>query len=126
MKYQLINHLSPQAFKEGFVDIDKYVEFFTNYTRLTPKFLGSADDLDVRPPNAQTRLPIPYHYTKAAVHFLPGGYLNGQTVRVSYCGYTKFNFLKEDVLKVLTVNVKDFSKDVLIIFFPTLNCVPVG
>ena len=91
---------SLKAFKEGSVDIDKYTEFFTNYTKLTPKFLGAEDDLDVRPPGVKTALTLPYHFTRAPVHFLPGGYVNGQTVRVSYCGYSKFNFLKEKVLKV--------------------------
>jgi ubiquinone/menaquinone biosynthesis C-methylase UbiE len=84
------------SFKQD--DIDHYVEFFTNYTKLTPKFLGEEGDLDVRPPHVHTPLEIPYHYTRAYVHFLPGGYLNGQTVRISYCGKNKFNFQQDTFL----------------------------
>ena len=34
-------------------------------------------------------------FNQTFVHFLPGGYLNGQTVRISFLGKTKFNFLDE-------------------------------
>ena len=33
------------------------------------------------------------------MHFLPGGYLNGKTVRVSFLGDTKFTFLNENKLQ---------------------------
>merc|ERR1711902_347919 len=41
----------------------------------------------------------PYYYNRSYVHFLPGGYLNGHTVRVSYLGKTKFTFLDEEKIK---------------------------
>ena len=40
----------------------------------------------------------PYHYDLTYVHFLPKGYLNGQTVRISYLGNSKFSFLNETIL----------------------------
>ena len=43
-------------------------------------------------------LEYPSHYNKTYVHFLPGGYLNSQTVRVSFLGNSKFTFLDESNL----------------------------
>merc|ERR1711874_731977 len=48
---------------------------------------------------------IPDHFNKAFVHFLPGGYLNGHTVRFSYLGKSKFNFLHESLLKEWLTNL---------------------
>lgn len=38
-------------------------------------------------------------YSFSDVHFLPNGYLNGKTVRVSFLGNSKFSFLDEDLLR---------------------------
>ena len=40
-----------------------------------------------------------WFYYFSDVHFLPNGYLNGKTVRVSFLGNSKFSFLDEDLLK---------------------------
>ena len=73
--------------------IDDYLAFFNNFLNTCPDFSGAPDDSDVLPPGHQ--LTIPLHYNKTFVHFLPRGYLNGHTVRISYLGKTKFNFLDE-------------------------------
>jgi len=73
--------------------IDDYLAFFNNFLNTCPDFSGASDDSDVLPPGHQ--LNIPLHYNKTFVHFLPRGYLNGHTVRISYLGKTKFNFLDE-------------------------------
>merc|ERR1711892_1597641 len=39
------------------------------------------------------------HFNQTFVHFLPGGYLNGHTVRISYLGKSKFNFLDENNIR---------------------------
>ena len=39
------------------------------------------------------------HYSFSDVHFLPNGYLNGKTVRVSFLGNSNFSFLDEDLLR---------------------------
>merc|ERR1711915_1000823 len=39
------------------------------------------------------------NFNKTFVHFLPNGYLNGHTVRISYLGKTKFNFLNESKIE---------------------------
>ena len=81
----------------------RYLEYFDSWVSTNPAFEGEPDDSDVWFPGATAPLELPYHYTKTFVHFLPGGYTNGRTVRISYCGNTKFNFLKEPVLKT-TIN----------------------
>ncbi|CAH1801725.1 unnamed protein product [Owenia fusiformis] len=93
------------AFHHGHssASLQAYQSFFKNYTELTPKFDGPTGETDVLPPGVSTPIKIPYFYDKAHVHFLPGGYLNGQTVRISYLGKNKFNMLKE-------VNLRDRIK----------------
>merc|ERR1712241_929598 len=73
--------------------IDDYLAFFNNFLNTCPSFSGASDDSDVLPPGHQLHYPL--HYNKTFVHFLPHGYLNGHTVRISYLGKTKFNFLDE-------------------------------
>ncbi|CAH1801803.1 unnamed protein product [Owenia fusiformis] len=89
-----------KAFRHGGTDatLAAYVDFFKNYTDTTPSFSGPAQDVDVLPPSATKPISIPYHYAKTFVHFLPGGYLNGHTVRISYLGKNKFNLLNKDNL----------------------------
>ena len=77
----------------------RYLSYFNAWVETNPAFAGAADDSDVWFPGATGPLALPYHFTKTFVHFLPGGYVNGKTVRISYCGNTKFNFLKEDILR---------------------------
>ena len=43
-------------------------------------------------------LEYPFHYNYTYVHFLPGGYLNSRTVRISYLGNSKFTFINETEL----------------------------
>merc|ERR1719210_1168408 len=66
-----------------------YLDFFNT----CPSFSGDDGDVDVLPPGVS--IDMPYHFNKTFVHFLPQGYLNGHTVRISYLGKTKFNFLDE-------------------------------
>ena len=77
--------------------LTQYLEFFNAFTSTYPSFAGLPDDSDVQPEGVSCD--IPYHFNKTFVHFLPGGYLNGQTVRISYLGRSKFNFLHEDLLE---------------------------
>lgn len=73
--------------------IDDYLAFFNNFLNTCPEFSGASDNSDVLPPGHQ--LDFPDHYNKTFVHFLPHGYLNGHTVRISFLGKSKFNFLDE-------------------------------
>ena len=76
------------------------MDYFRKWVDTNPAFAGSLDnDSDVWFPGATGPLEMPYHYMKTFVHFLPDGYANGKTVRISYTGNTKFNFLKEDMLR---------------------------
>jgi len=79
------------------LNLQEYLEFFNSFTNTYPSFSGAADDSDVQPEGVTVS--IPYHFNKTFVHFLPGGYLNGHTVRISYLGKSKFNFLQEDKLR---------------------------
>merc|ERR1712142_980499 len=88
--FEIWTYLMAFRSKEG---IDAYLAFFNNFLNTCPDFSGASDDSDVLPPGHQ--LHIPLHYNKTFVHFLPRGYLNGHTVRISYLGKTKFNFLDE-------------------------------
>ena len=73
------------------------MEFFNSFLDTCPAFDGKGtDDSDVQPPGVEVE--IPPHFNQTFVHFLPGGYLNGHTNRISYLGKNKFNFLKEDNL----------------------------
>jgi len=74
-------------------NLQEYLKFFETFTSTYPTFAGLEDDSDVQPDGVSVM--IPPHFNLTYVHFLPGGYLNGQTVRISYLGKTKFNFLDE-------------------------------
>jgi len=77
--------------------IDDYLAFFNNFLNTCPPFSGAPDDSDVLPPGV--KINYPFHFNKTFVHFLPNGYLNGHTVRISYLGKTKFNFLNESKIE---------------------------
>ena len=77
--------------------ITEYLDFFNNFLNTCPDFSGPEDDSDVLPPGHQ--MIVPDHFNRTFVHFLPGGYLNGHTVRTSFLGKTKFNFLNETRLE---------------------------
>merc|ERR1712012_1489265 len=72
---------------------------FEIWTYLTacPDFSGEPDDSDVLPPGVNINMPL--HFNSTFVHFLPKGYLNGHTVRISFLGKTKFNFLDENKIE---------------------------
>jgi len=80
------------AFRSKEVIAD-YLAFFNNFLETCPSFSGPEDNNDVLPPGVTINYPT--HYNMTFVHFLPRGYLNGHTVRISYLGKTKFNFLDE-------------------------------
>jgi len=108
--------------EEVFGDIETYSEFFKNWTDTTPAFEGLEGDIDVIPPNAEGPIALPYHYTKTFVHFLPGGYTNGHTVRVSFTGNTKFNFLKEDIIRKYVLELHGDLQPKRILDIGTGNC----
>merc|ERR1719454_1551199 len=89
------------AFRSQF-NLQEYLGFFKTFLDTYPGFGGLEDNSDVQPagPTGTTvDCPIPPHFNKTFVHFLPGGYLNGHTVRINYLGKSKFNFLHESLLK---------------------------
>merc|ERR1712198_397691 len=77
-------------------NLQEYLAFFKTFTDTYPAFTGLEDDSDVQPEGVS--VVIPPHFNQTYVHFLPGGYLNGHTVRISLLGRSKFNFLHEDLL----------------------------
>jgi len=77
-------------------ELEEYLGFFNAFLETCPAFENEGDDSDVQPPGAKVE--IPSHFNQTFVHFLPGGYLNGHTNRISYLGKNKFNFLKEENL----------------------------
>jgi len=85
-----------QAFRAQ-THLQEYLKFFSKFTSTYPMFSGLPDDSDVQPTGVSVT--IPPHFNLTYVHFLPGGYLNGQTVRISFLGKTKFNFLDEVKIK---------------------------
>ena len=89
-------YIYAKAFSAG-SNIESYLEFFNGFLETCPSFDNNGDDSDVQPPG--TIVEIPPHFNQTFVHFLPGGYLNGHTNRISYLGKNKFNFLKEDLLR---------------------------
>ena len=78
-------------------NLDNYLTFFDNFLATCPPFLGEPDDSDVAPTGHTVS--ISPHFNQTFVHFLPGGYLNGHTVRISYLGKNKFNFLQENIIR---------------------------
>merc|ERR1712241_465146 len=88
------------AFKHPQWETPAYLEFFDAYCETTPDWSGPEDNSDVQHPSytADKPLEYPFHYNLTYVHFLPKGYLNGHTVRVSYLGNSKFTFLDESKL----------------------------
>jgi len=77
--------------------LQEYLEFFNSFLNTYPSFSGAEDDSDVQPEGVSVA--IPSHFNQTFVHFLPGGYLNGHTVRISYLGKSKFNFLDENNIR---------------------------
>ncbi len=86
------------AFKHPKEETEAYLDFFYAYCQTTPKWENRGNDLDVLHPDLD-ELIYPDFYNFTYVHFLPGGYLNSQTVRVSFLGNSKFTFLDETNLK---------------------------
>jgi len=84
------------AYLMGFrsqTSLQEFNEWFQAFLSTYPTFAGLEDDSDVQPEGVSVM--IPPHFNQTFVHFLPGGYLNGQTVRISFLGKSKFNFLDE-------------------------------
>ena len=79
------------------LNINDYLSFFNNFLNTCPEFTGEPDDSDVLPPGVTIDMPL--HFNNTFVHFLPRGYLNGHTVRISFLGKTKFNFLDENKIE---------------------------
>jgi len=78
-------------------NLQSYLAFFKSFLDTYPSFDGLPDDSDVQPEGVS--VDIPSHFNQTFVHFLPGGYLNGHTVRISYLGMSKFNFLNETKIR---------------------------
>jgi len=87
------------AFKNSREDTPEYLKFFKSYLDTTPSWEGDEDNSDVLHPSRQVPLEYPYFYNHTYVHFLPGGYLNTRTVRISFLGNSKFTFLNETILE---------------------------
>jgi ubiquinone/menaquinone biosynthesis C-methylase UbiE len=86
------------AFKHPKEETPAYLDFFGSYCETTLNWDGPEDNSDVIHPSLSAPLAYPEFYNYTYVHFLPGGYLNGHTVRISFLGNTKFSFLDEDLL----------------------------
>ena len=74
------------AFRHPRGQTKEYLEFFDSYVKTTPSWLGDDEDnFDVLHPALVPKGPLeyPFHYNYTYVHFLPGGYLNSQTVRAA-------------------------------------------
>jgi len=80
------------AFRSS-TNLQEYLQFFNSYLNTNPDFSGPEDDADVLPDGVS--IDYPEHFNKTFVHFLPQGYLNGHTTRISFLGKSKFNFLNE-------------------------------
>ena len=88
------------AYLMGFrsqTSLQEFNVWFQAFLSTYPTFSGLEDDSDVQPEGVSVM--IPPHFNQTFVHFLPGGYLNGQTVRISFLGKSKFNFLDETRIK---------------------------
>ena len=83
------------AFKHSREETPEYLKFFSSYIDTTPAWEGTGDNSDVLHPSLVASLDYPYFYNRTYVHFLPGGYVNSKTVRMSYLGNSKFTFLNE-------------------------------
>ena len=83
------------AFKHSREETPEYLKFFSSYIDTTPAWEGTGDNSDVLHPSLVASLDYPYFYNHTYVHFLPGGYVNSKTVRISYLGNSKFTFLNE-------------------------------
>ena len=66
---------------------------------------------DVIHPSLEAPLAYPDFYNYTYVHFLPGGYLNSQTIRISFLGNSKFTFLDETKLNEWLVKLYKTQQD---------------
>ncbi|XP_071800209.1 uncharacterized protein [Asterias amurensis] len=93
------NYIFMRSFRFEDIGFEAFSEYYQNYVATLPVFAGEDDESDVWAPGMVTPMKYPYHYDKTYVHFTPGGYLNGRSVRMSYSTYNKFNFENEVILK---------------------------
>ncbi|CAH1273844.1 Hypp5209 [Branchiostoma lanceolatum] len=132
-EYPMECFLYMSAFKHNYLDkqsIPTFMHLFESFTEQMPKFEAlptarvqrNQPDQDVWPPGVTSPIELPYHYVTVPVHFLPGGYVNGGNVRISYNGRTKFNFLKEDILRSWYGKLVGHLKPKTILDVGTGNC----
>ncbi|XP_022100236.1 uncharacterized protein LOC110984384 [Acanthaster planci] len=93
------NYIFMRSFRHDDMGFEAFYEYYENYVATLPVFAGEPDHSDVWAPGITSPVEYPYHYDKTYVHFNPGGYLNGHTVRMSYSTYNKFNFESEGIIK---------------------------
>ncbi|XP_072016188.1 uncharacterized protein [Amphiura filiformis] len=93
------NYIFLKSFRHDDVGTKAFLQYYGEYVETLPAFDGPEDDSDVWLPVGGGPLKYPYHYVTTQVHFNPGGYLNGHTVRMSFSTYNKFNFCQKDRLK---------------------------
>ncbi|XP_078611238.1 uncharacterized protein LOC144881803 [Branchiostoma floridae x Branchiostoma japonicum] len=132
-EYPMECYLYMSAFKHNYLDkqsIPAFMHLFESYTKQMPKFEAlptarvphNQPDQDVWPPGVTSPIELPYHFVTVPVHFLPGGYTNGGNVRISFNGRTKFNFLKEDILRSWFDKLVGYLKPKTILDVGTGNC----
>ncbi|XP_066275875.1 demethylmenaquinone methyltransferase-like [Branchiostoma lanceolatum] len=132
-EYPMECFLYMSAYKQNYLDkqsIPTFLHLFDSYTEQMPKFEAlptarvprNQPDQDVWPPGVTSPIELPYHYVTVPVHFLPGGYVNGGNVRLSFNGRTKFNFLKEDILRSWYGRLVGYLKPKAILDVGTGNC----
>ncbi|XP_071495219.1 uncharacterized protein [Diadema antillarum] len=93
------NYLFVQAFRRDEFALDEYLAYLQAWMFTTPSYTGEEGDSDVWAPGVTESLALPYHYTKTSVHFMPDGYQDPHSVRLSYMTNNKYNFLDEELIK---------------------------
>ncbi|XP_038068348.1 uncharacterized protein LOC119737806 [Patiria miniata] len=117
------NYIFMRSFRHNDIGFEAFDEYYRAYVATLPEFAGKADHSDVWAPGLDSPIQYPYHYDKTYVHFNPGGYLNGRTVRMSYSTANKFNFENEEILRPWLEQLHGHRQPKRILEIGTGNCV---
>ena len=116
------NYIFMRSFRHDDIGFEAFQEYYGNYVASLPAFAGESDGSDVWAPGVNSPMKYPFHYDKTYVHFTPGGYLNGHSVRMSYSTYNKFNFENEEILRPWFQELHGHRKPRRILDVGTGNC----
>lgn len=97
--FEMYIYLGGFKYKEGTQEHKDWLVYFNRFIDACPGWDGPENDPSLALPGADP-IVFPDFFNYTFVHFLPGGYLNGHTLRINFLGSNKFTFLNESNIKL--------------------------